>query len=332
MELIAPEFTGLYALPSVGDYCVEGVNPEPSQWRRRPQGQRLMSVEQHQRFIADRVLLNGLLAMEEAYDVVRGNYFDLEETVLRLSVLELTQRRPWGVEDHFDTARRSSHRALANLLSAVRAFQDQSQRLASSISGPAKAADLAALKDSLCRAYDGSLGYRFMETLRNHAQHHGVSVSGVSLSRTAPDPNQKHQFVTATPYLRLSTLRQNSKFKASVLAEAASMAEAGPWPGDPIIPVIPLVRDYMAGLSAVMIDLRELYTDRAQAALNMIYAACYHYTGYFAQSGVVGLWVASSGGPIGEVTYFGTDSHVKAERLRQVNGDLSLLPVTGVSQ
>jgi hypothetical protein len=327
-KLVAPEFTGLYAVPEDGEYRVVGFSPGGAGARVS----RALSTEQYQRFAADRVLLGGLLAIEEAYDVVMGNYLDLEETVLRISANEMAQRRPHGRSDHFDTARRSCHRALANLLSAARAFQDQSLRLVSSIGG-AGSDDLSSLRRSLSRAYDGSVGYRFMEAVRNHAQHHGVSVSGVSLTRTVADPfgHAPEQFVTTTPFLRLEDLRANDKFKPSVLAEITPIAEPGARPDDLFVPVIPLVRQYLAGLSSVMVDLRRLFSRREQTALDLIYAAYYHYTGLFTRDYPVELVVALAT-ELGVVTHFGADAHFKARSLREVNGELSLLPLTGVRQ
>lgn len=328
-HLVALEFTGLYAVPEDGEYRVVGFSPAGD----RAHVSRPMSAEQYQRFCADRILLDGLLAIEEAYDVAMGNYLELEETVLRLSANEMAQRRPHGRSDHFDTARRSCHRALANLLSAAKAFQDQSQRLASSISGGAGSDDLSSLRKSLSRAYDASLGYRFMDALRNHAQHHGVSVSGVSLTRAVADVSDQgtEQFVTATPYLRLGDLRDNDKFKPSVLAEITAIAQPGARVGELIIPVVPLVRQYLSGLSSVMVDWRQFYSGREKMALDLIYAAYYHYTGFFTRDYPVALIVAPVA-DLGTVTHFGTEPHFKARSLREVNGELSLLPLTGVRQ
>ncbi|MCP1848107.1 MULTISPECIES: hypothetical protein [unclassified Bradyrhizobium] len=333
MKLVSPDFSNLFALPNEGAYQVVGFSSGGA-WQRMPERSRPMSVEQYESFQAGRLLLHGLLAFEEAYDVAMGNYLDLEETVLRLSALEIAQRRPHGKDDHFDTARRSCHRALANLLSASKAFQDQSQKLASSIGGAASTNDLSALKASLNQAFDASLGYRFMSALRNHAQHHGVSVSGVShakLPSNAKDESQD-QFVRTTPYILLTDLRQNRKFKASTLEEIEGVAEDGPRAGERMVPVIPLVRQYMAGLSLVMADIRRLYSDRERAALNIIYAAFYQYTGFFTQNYSVGLVVVPAEAIDGLVVYFGTDDHFKVQNLREVNGDLSMLPRTGIRQ
>lgn len=332
MKLIDPDYDSLYAVPNDGAFKVVGVASD-GKGLRLPDGPRPMSVEQHGRFEAGRRLLRGLLAIEEAYDVTMGNYLDLEETVLRLSAREMAQRRPHGREDHFDTARRSCHRALANLLSASKAYQDQSQRLASSIDEHKSADDLAALRTSLSAAYDASLGYRVMSALRNHTQHHGVSVSGVSMTRAVTDPagESSDQFVTTMPYLRLSELRENGKFKANILEEVEQIAESGPWAGDKIVPLIPLVRQAMAGLSSVMVAIRQLYRNRETQALSLLYAAFYQYSGFFTQQSPVGL-VVSVTAIDGTVTYFGTDDHFKARALREVNGELSLLPLTEVRQ
>lgn len=332
MELVDPDFIGLFTPPEDGEYRIAAFAPavRPTPGRA---AQAAMTTDQYRHFEEGRLLLAGLLAIEEAYDVTMGNYIELEETVLRLAALELAQRRPDGRDEHFDTARRSCHRALANLLSATRAFQDHSQRLASSIGGSASKSDLAVVKASFSRAYDGAQGYRLMSALRNHAQHYGVSVSGVAHTRMAADHDGRgsEHYVTTTPYLLLSELRANGKFKAGILAEAEATAHSGPR-GDPIVPVIPMARQYIAGLSSVMADIRRLYADREAAELNLLYSAYYHYSGWFTKGAPVGIHVAPEPNPEGSVTYFGTDAHFKALALREVNGELELLTRTSIRQ
>ena len=332
MELIDPDFTGLFAPPEDGEYRVLSFAPTVRPAAGRPT-QPAMTADQYRRFEEGRLLIAGILAIEEAYDVTMGNYLELEETVLRLAALELAQRRPDGRDEHFDTARRACHRALANLLSASRAFQDHSQRLASSIGGGASESDLAAIRASFSRAYDGAEGYRFMSALRNHAQHYGVSVSGVAHMRVAvePDAGGSEHYVTTAPYLLLSDLRANGQFKAAILREAEVTAHTGPR-GEPIVPVIPMARQYIAGLSSVMADIRRLYADREAAELNMLYSAYYHYSGWFTKGAPVGMYVAPEPNPVGSVTYFGTDAHFKALTLREVNGELDLLTRTSIRQ
>ncbi|RZT46455.1 hypothetical protein EV283_3404 [Sphingomonas sp. BK036] len=329
MELVDPEFTGLFTPSDEGEYRVLAFSPAVRPTQGRP-ATPAMTLNQYQSFEAGRVLLGGLLEMEEAYDVTMGNYLELEETVLRLSALELAQRRR---DDHFDTARRSCHRALANLLSASRAFQDHSQRLASSIGGSENDSDLNAIKTGFSRAYDGALGYRFMSALRNHAQHYGVSVSGVAHMRaaTGSSPESERHHVTVTPYLLLSELRMNGKFKTSVLDETDAMAREGS-NGETIIPIIPMAREYIAGLSSVMAAIRRLYADRETAALNMLYSAFYHYSGWFTKGAPVGMHVASASAKDGPATYFGADAHFKTLKLRDVNVELDLLTGTDIRQ
>lgn len=327
MELVDPDFTGLFAPSNEGEYRVLAFSPAVRPTPGRP-ATPAMTSSQYQSFEAGRLLLGGLLEMEEAYDVTMGNYLELEETVLRLSALELAQRRP---DDRFDTARRSCHRAIANLLSASRAFQDHSQRLASSIGD--SNSDLDAIKTGFSRAYDGALGYRFMSALRNHAQHYGVSVSGVAHMRaaTGSSPESERHHVTVAPYLLLSDLRMNGKFKASVLDETDATAREGP-NGETIIPIIPMAREYIAGLSSVMAAIRRLYADRETAALNMVYSAFYHYSGWFTKDAPVGMHVASASAPDTSATYFGTDAHFKTMKLREVNVELDLLTETDIRQ
>ena len=102
--------------------------------------------------------------------------------------------------------------------------------------------------------------------------------------------------------------------------------------GEAIILVIPMAREYIAGLSSVMASIRRVYEDRETAALNMIYSAFYHYSAWLTKGAPVGVHVASASTPNAPATYFGTDAHFKVLKLRAVNIELDLLTGTDIRQ
>jgi hypothetical protein len=277
-------------------------------------------------------LFRTLRDIEEAYDVVMGNYLELEEAVLRLAARDLAHRHPFGKVDHFDTARRTCHRALSNLLASARAFDNQSCGLISELSGN-PSADLAAHKAAFSTAYDAALGYRVMESLRNHAQHQGVSVSGVAFRRRSLSATEPRLAVTVRPYIAVEDLRRSPKFKRSVLCELEAWLEAEERRGEDSFPIIPFVRDYIAGLSSVIAAFRQAFKAREETAANLIYLAFYHHTGFLASGGVVGLDVQREpDGEAPQALYFGTDLLMQARSLRGVNGHLPRLSATIIEQ
>ncbi|TCP96731.1 hypothetical protein C8J46_108109 [Sphingomonas sp. PP-F2F-A104-K0414] len=109
------------------------------------------------------------------------------------------------------------------------------------------------------------------------------------------------------------------------------MVREGP-SGEAIILIIPMAREYIAALSSVMASIRRLYEDRETAALNMIFSAFFHYSGWLTKGAPVGMHVASASTPEAPATYFGTDAHFKVLKLRAVNIELDLLIGTDIRQ
>jgi hypothetical protein len=80
-----------------------------------------------------------------------------------------------------------------------------------------------------------------------------------------------------------------------------------------------------------MMDVRQIYKEREAAALELLYAAFYQYTGSYTQNFPISLVVSEVAGTAGSVVNFSTKDHFRARALREVNGELSLLPITHVT-
>ncbi|MBB4843720.1 hypothetical protein HNP55_002243 [Paucibacter oligotrophus] len=182
-----------------------------------------------------RNVLTSAFALEEAYDLVVGNYIELEQDVLTASVSEVC-RQAQAYNDFFGL-RSTINRRFVNLLSACRSYIDQTpQRLKNCTEDPIFAREQ--FKTCLSGHYDASFSYRFLEALRNHVQHCGLAVHRVSTnSRWVEANNNRHLEVSVEPFANRKFLSTDSRFKKSVLDET---------PED--IPLLAHLRTYMEAI------------------------------------------------------------------------------------
>ncbi|MDZ4365183.1 hypothetical protein, partial [Brevundimonas sp.] len=120
--------------------------------------------------------LGHILDIEEAYEINLGNYVDFERGVTAHLAKELVH--PAFDYPAIDDARRTVGRLLDNLLGSSFSFLEQTRRRMTRLGG-------RPLFDAF-RAACADLETRFpvlllMEAIRNHAQHDGSGVSGITL-------------------------------------------------------------------------------------------------------------------------------------------------------
>jgi hypothetical protein len=267
-----------------------------------------------------------LLHAEEAYEVVVSNFIAWEETILGLAVRQAAGKHHLFKTDYFDAARRDLHRGLINLMTAAKAFDDQTQHMISGFLG--KAADFDAVKGFFSREYDASLGYRVLCALRNHSQHNGLAVTGVSFgSRHYPGDQPGGRYgVVVSPYMHLADLRMNSRFKADVLKELVKTVDPQPDPAEDRFDLRPHVRAYMQGLSAVLVSIRERFSGREvlwQEQARMLYE---HYEGPVLDEGTFSVCAERLvDGYCVEQCWIGAGPWVEIAALRDLNPRLTSL-------
>lgn len=116
------------------------------------------------------------------------------------------------------------------------------------------------MKQKKSQEYDSCLGYRVIEALRNYAQHRGLPVHNLQYNSTfhpdSPNDSSEHSI---TPSLRVSRLKEEKKFKSSVLKELEAIGD--------LIDLKPLVRQYMESLGRIHCESKQtLGSFVAQAA------------------------------------------------------------------
>lgn len=187
-----------------------------------------------------RTCLNSALALEENYDLLLSNYRELELEAISAAVTDMTIIS--HEYEYFFEVRTAVNRRVINLLSATRMYLDQYPQSLGRIG-----ADVEAVKAVCSDVYDSSFEYRFMEALRNHAQHAGLAVHGVTMGgRWLPPSDPKELQFSITPYASKAAL-EDSKFKKSVLNESPDK-----------VALIPAARVHVGGISSVHKKVREL--------------------------------------------------------------------------
>jgi len=176
---------------------------------------------------------------EEKYTALIENYFELE-----LSLLEVALRSM--ILQNIDAPsaqqpRNLINRRIINLLTAARLYVDSfPQHAGALLTGDVLANVLKAPSE----AYDKSLAYRVMETLRNYSQHAALPVHmWATESRWDDSVEPSLLKFSVDPGLGLEMLALSPKFKKTVLDELKKYKEA--------IPLKPLIREYIEHLSGL---------------------------------------------------------------------------------
>lgn len=185
------------------------------------------------------------LSIEEKFDFVIENYLELEMTLLESALRYLAMDS--GDPHRSDKERGLFNRRLANLLTATKTYAEQAKKHIASVL-PESVAGVTA---GFSRQYDGRLGYRVMEALRNYVQHYDFPVWLVQYPAHMVERSSGHAVAFAVnPCLRPADLRRDPDFKKTVLKELEALGEK--------VDLKPLVRDYVEGLWVVHSHIRSL--------------------------------------------------------------------------
>lgn len=206
-----------------------------------------------------RSTLTAALSIEEKYDLVLGNFLDLEKELLMLTVEKIVDHR-------FDYGRAYAVTTSLNrrVVNFVLSGKNYTELIASKASKcVANGSEVEALVKSLTsKHYDESLDYRLMEALRNHVSHSGVAVHLVN----NPDKwilNEKKQATNFVFNIEIYALKErladNSGFKSSVLKELPDKVD-----------LKKAVRAYVGAISSIQGEVRKIITNAVESARSII--------------------------------------------------------------
>ena len=262
--------------------------------------------------------LRDIFWIEEIYDAVTQNYQAYEEGHLLITLAHaLGSEEGW---DEIDDARRGSARLLDTLLSTARAFTDSVPQRMRSIGGEAL---MEAFKAATSRVYDDSRAYRFMEALRNYAQHRGSSISAMTFDHkrlTVGDDGDFKLVYSIRPRFRADDAAE-AEFKAKVRPLVQALKD-----DSGMIDVTPLVREYLVGLNRIMIETRALVAPYEAAFYAVQDEAMSRLEAVAAEAVQMPVALKTQAGVEVAEHYLATSQPERTGRLRRRNGKIEHLP------
>lgn len=265
---------------------------------------------------SDLAHIDTYLGIEETWDSLLANYRALELALAEMGVDNVL--KGGGVDIHdFDDTRRTCTRLMDNMLTTARAFLDKTPSRMRLLFGKEAQRRFRLATNN---AYDTYAGYKFMDNLRNYAQHNGSSISGVTYGVRRQEREEGPDALVHNAQIGIDRCRLERAFKehAREVLDRVSDKKGK-------INMLPLVRQYIQGLGEVMLVVRNTAKEPLEA--------------WLANNDGAVAKLADAGGPaVGQVAVRFTDRGAFAEkvhlhpqagerlrRLRSRNGSLSHL-------
>lgn len=192
-----------------------------------------------------REVLLSAKAIEEKYDLLISNFFELEKEILT----QLAQQMIFVKDSyqHMYEIQSEINRRVVNLLTSTKLYYDQLEKHVRTCMNDEKECGKEA-KGYFSEEYDEHFEYRFMEALRNHVQHYGLAVHSLSLPSKWIGEGENSELINKLKiYSTKETLSQNKDFKKVVFNEMPSKVE-----------LVKAIRIYVGCFSNVHSRVREL--------------------------------------------------------------------------
>lgn len=199
--------------------------------------------------------LSAALSIEEKYELVLGNFMDLEKELLSITMERV-------IDNSFDynrayTLNSTVNRRLVNFILGGKSYTELIHSMASKcVKNTAEVKKTISTLKS--KHYDESLDYHLMEKLRNHVSHSGLAVHGV----TGPDTwvrNEEGKAVSRVYNTDFYALRarfaENDRFEKKLLQKLPEK-----------IDLKKAARSYMGAISNIQDSTRKLIADSITSA------------------------------------------------------------------
>ncbi len=257
-----------------------------------------------------------MFQIEDDYDILLGNYAELEGSVLSVTLDSLLKMRLSHTE--FDQDRRLFDRRFTNFLASAKAFEDHAKHNRPTQSD----VDKCAIAKMFEEKQDSSLAYRSIYAIRNHAQHCGLPLGGVSYQRKREDAEErphKTLICTVSPYLAIYRLRQDSRLSRALLDEMEKCFGKE-------IAILPLVREYVSCVSSVISQIRSLYAERLTTWRKLLQHWVGEYLRMSKETSNVGIVaVQDDGAKIVEQVYLTIEIEKRLDVLQDANRKLNAI-------
>jgi hypothetical protein len=175
--------------------------------------------------------------IEEKFDLVIENYLEFEDTLSQLTSRFMVVGT---TNESFNNERILVNRRIVNLLTATKAFTDQSRHHFSNIfhGNPLKLEQLSKIFSS---QYDDLSEYRAMEAIRDYVQHRDSPVHSMTHSQRVDTTGSPiNAIFGVTAYIKIDVLKEDGKFKKKILDELEQKGDQ--------IDLRLLVRGYVEGI------------------------------------------------------------------------------------
>jgi len=195
-----------------------------------------------------KAMIVAALGIEETFNLVAGNYLEYEDALLGGALECIVYSE--GSWSEFTGRIHDINRRMMNLLAAGRAYLDQAAHYLSSTFAETSP-ECIRFREATNDEYDGRLGYRAMEALRNFALHRGLAVHGLTHDNWSEGEGEERiRYNAMVPSINPGRLAEEGGFKSAVLTELAALGDR--------VDLRPLVKEYVAGLAAVHVVVREV--------------------------------------------------------------------------
>lgn len=184
-----------------------------------------------------------MLFLEEKFDLLIENYFEYENELL----IAASRMMIFNDENYFSMSkdRNVVSRRIVNLLSAGRMYIDQTKHHLNNIYGKNSSIP-EEVKSYTSTIYDKYFGYRAMKALRNYVQHRGFPIHSIGFPHHRVQHDEKTELLySVTPYIKISSIEEDKRFKSSILDEMKEIQEQGK------IGIKPLIREYIEGIGKI---------------------------------------------------------------------------------
>ncbi|WP_411378802.1 hypothetical protein [Pseudomonas sp. MPB26] len=218
-----------------------------------------ISEEEYTGLVNARQTLTAALNIEETYDLVLGNFLDLEKEVLLLTLNKIVDHR-FDYKKAYDVLS-SINRKFTNFVLSAKNYTELIDSMASKAnnrSGGTKEA-VKAIRE---KHYGDNLNYRFMEKLRNHLSHFGGAVHSVhNPDKWVMDENKKAKNLVynISIYALKASLAANGEFNKQVLNELPDKVD-----------LKKAARSYMGAVSSIQVAVRALTKTATEEARALI--------------------------------------------------------------
>lgn len=207
-----------------------------------------IGIEQSKKIAEAKLNLIEILYIEEKFNILIENYFDLESTLLELSAKYMIFRNL--DYEIIQNRHQLVNRRIINLLSSTRLYLDQTKHHFHNIFGK-NSSEVKRFKSATNSEYDDNFSYRVMEALRNYVQHRGFPIQKVQqYSSRIGEGDKSEQLFSSTAFIKVDDLKADENFKKEVLNELDNRGEE--------INITPMIREYVSCIGRIQTLVREL--------------------------------------------------------------------------